>query len=73
MPPHPMQILVGITLSDCEKAKDGDYRQEAQYRKINDLLQSTMITVVNRQMCANEHVLTSESKLTSFHEAEEVI
>lgn len=68
-----MQMLVGITLSGCEKAKDLAYRQEAQYQKINDLLEPTMITVVNRQMCANEHVLTCESKLTSSHEAEEVI
>jgi len=32
-----------------------------------------MITMLNRQMCANEHDLTSESKLTSSHSAEEVI
>jgi hypothetical protein len=68
-----MQILVGITLSDCEKAEDLAYRQEARYQKINDLLEPTVITVVNRQMCANEHVLTSESKLTSSCEDEEFI
>jgi hypothetical protein len=68
-----MQILVGITLWDCEKAEDVAYGQEAQYQKINDLLEPTVITVVNRQMCANEHVLTNESKWTSSCEAEEVI